>query len=560
MVIGHPLTGTVPRLYSSGLIRQRDVKNMTFNQLKNKIKKLHWVWFWSGNWPLLDAFYERDEYFAKEFKKLTGVDLLISLDFYTRGILTAYHCQEEYNHIESSLRKKFKKDPLYIQRSLTVYHKRILKDIKTLRKTSKLDFASLTNKKLALVFANSRRHFAVNSAYDHYCWYLEKFFVPDLQKYLKKRLKELNKSKELSEYLFTLLTPWKASRVYLERKDLFRMIKKIRKDKKLVKKLNKLHISSKSLEGFKINFSKIYRLVENHLKKYAYLPVLVNNPPVSRLDIWEEIQYFVKSKANFKIKSKRLGDSLDKYIKIKRQRIIKELEPERKIKQLIKDLRNNAYIRTEDNAIMGQSSLFIMPLLGEIAKRLGLRYQELKQLTPREIIYNLRKNKKASKGLIKDRLRLTASIVFRDKRLVIIGGKAENLKKIIERQLSKYGKREVSQFKGVAACFGRVKGRIKIALSSKQAKSLKSGEILIAPATSADFVPAMRRAAAIITEFGGITSHAGVIAREFSLPCIVGVKNITKRLKDGDVVEVDANKGIVRLLGRTARSASLRQK
>ena len=64
--------------------------------------------------------------------------------------------------------------------------------------------------------------------------------------------------------------------------------------------------------------------------------------------------------------------------------------------------------------------------------------------------------------------------------------------------------------------------------------------------TTPDFVPAMKKAAAIVTEQGGITSHAAIVSRELGVPCVIGTKIATRVLKDGDLVEVDANKGIVR--------------
>ncbi|MBI2176404.1 hypothetical protein HYU40_03610 [Candidatus Woesearchaeota archaeon] len=58
----------------------------------------------------------------------------------------------------------------------------------------------------------------------------------------------------------------------------------------------------------------------------------------------------------------------------------------------------------------------------------------------------------------------------------------------------------------------------------------------------------MQKAAAIITDEGGVTSHAAIVARELGLPCIVGAKSATKSLKDGDKVEIDAETGIIRKL------------
>ena len=66
--------------------------------------------------------------------------------------------------------------------------------------------------------------------------------------------------------------------------------------------------------------------------------------------------------------------------------------------------------------------------------------------------------------------------------------------------------------------------------------------------TIPDFLPAMKKAVAFVTDEGGILCHAAIVAREFKKPCIVGTKFATKILKDGDYVEVDANNGVVRLL------------
>ena len=72
--------------------------------------------------------------------------------------------------------------------------------------------------------------------------------------------------------------------------------------------------------------------------------------------------------------------------------------------------------------------------------------------------------------------------------------------------------------------------------------------MLVAVVTHPDYVPAMQRAVAIVTDEGGITSHAAIVSRELGLPCIVGTEHATKALKDGDFVEVDATSGFVRKL------------
>ena len=101
---------------------------------------------------------------------------------------------------------------------------------------------------------------------------------------------------------------------------------------------------------------------------------------------------------------------------------------------------------------------------------------------------------------------------------------------------------------GVCANPGFVIGKAKIVTSPDKNSKVKSGDILIAEATTVDYLPAMKRAAAFVTEVGGLTCHAAVVAREFGVPCVVGLKNATKNFKDGDKIEVNADKGIVRKL------------
>lgn len=108
--------------------------------------------------------------------------------------------------------------------------------------------------------------------------------------------------------------------------------------------------------------------------------------------------------------------------------------------------------------------------------------------------------------------------------------------------------KKTKQLKGSIAQRGRVRGFARRLMGHRQISLLREGEILISPMTIPDFIPAMKKAAAFVTDEGGILCHAAIVARELKKPCIVGTKFATKVLKDGDFIEVDANKGIVTLI------------
>ena len=98
---------------------------------------------------------------------------------------------------------------------------------------------------------------------------------------------------------------------------------------------------------------------------------------------------------------------------------------------------------------------------------------------------------------------------------------------------------------GLAASVGRAAGRVRILTSPDQQRKFLDGEVLVAEMTSPDWVPAMRRAAALITDGGGVTCHGAIVSRELQLPCVVGTGNATTSLSTGQEVTVDGRTGKV---------------
>lgn len=103
---------------------------------------------------------------------------------------------------------------------------------------------------------------------------------------------------------------------------------------------------------------------------------------------------------------------------------------------------------------------------------------------------------------------------------------------------------------------GYYKGKVKIipfditADLRPEIKKMKKGDVLVTGSTGPEMILACHKAGAIITEEGGITSHAAIVSRELGIPAVIGTKVATEVLKDGDLVEVDADKGIVKVLKR----------
>lgn len=107
--------------------------------------------------------------------------------------------------------------------------------------------------------------------------------------------------------------------------------------------------------------------------------------------------------------------------------------------------------------------------------------------------------------------------------------------------------KDVGEVKGQIAYKGKVTGRVRV-LKTSQVSDFADGDIIVTGMTTPDFAPLMKKAVAIVTDEGGITCHAAIVSRELKKPCVIGTKIATQVFKDGDMIEVDANTGVVKLI------------
>ncbi len=253
-------------------------------QLIKRLQKLHWVWFWSGNWPLLDDTMMTDEGYARQFIKIAGISPRISIGLYIHGMVTEYHCEEEYERLGRHFRNKMQKNPLWIINSVRSYEKQTRVDIAALKKINRISCTDLNNRELAQLFLKARHHFEYNAAIDHFAWYVEKFFIPVLQDRVQERLKLNQREHHLADYMAILVSPRKPSRYALERQHLFSFISRIQRRPSVVRA-----IQTKHQREILQDFPEIQEFIQIHLKKFCWISVLVNNTAMKEQDIWKDI-------------------------------------------------------------------------------------------------------------------------------------------------------------------------------------------------------------------------------------------------------------------------------
>lgn len=222
---------------------------------------------------------------------------------------------------------------------------------------------------------------------------------------------------------------------------------------------------------------------------------------------------------------------------------LRQLKPDRRMSLIIKSLNEAIYYRSWRGEKPYQSEWIIAPLIEEIAFRFKLIAPELLFCLPREIIDSLENGAAIPLVKIRSRQKGFVYLPYQPER-ILIGSDVGKWKRRVGAGLSG----SMTELKGQIAFAGCVVGQARIVLHHSEINKVKHGDVLVCGSTTPAYVPALNKVKAIVAEEGGVLSHASIISRELKIPCIIGAKIATKVFKDGDMVEVDAEKGVVRKL------------
>jgi phosphohistidine swiveling domain-containing protein len=281
--------------------------------------------------------------------------------------------------------------------------------------------------------------------------------------------------------------------------------------------------------------------LKEHVKNFAWIPT--DDPagkPWNQKELMGRINSLLQYKPKERLEKIKQGE---KEREKKYEEYAKELELDEKTIELIRLVREFVYLRNYRVECWVQAQFLVRPFLIFVAGKAKLGFDELMALSSEEINNFLEHGKIIQKKEIEKRLRAYAYIKIGEKYNAFFG---EDAKKIAQPQEKEKQEQIGTEIRGSIANKGKAIGIVKIVKELSDISKVKKGDILVASMTLPQYIPAMEKAAAFVTDEGGITSHAAIISRELNVPCIVGTKNATKLLKDGDKIEVDANKGIAR--------------
>jgi phosphohistidine swiveling domain-containing protein len=357
-------------------------------------------------------------------------------------------------------------------------------------------------------------------------------------------MKELEKKKitEKSTEYFTLLTqPSEIPFVIEHDNNIAKILELIRKSK------NKSILDN--LDEKENN--KLNQLIEDHISKFFwYNTTWVGGKYITKPELIKELKQYIENNDSFNFVDVKKYQQMEK----DKNKLLKKLKLSQELTNLLEITSKATYWQDLRKIKMLKGILALQRFVSEISSRTEIKEENLKYLLIKEegdklndVFKDIKTKSKAIEldKLLAERRKGSMYLYMKNELMIESGKEYDNLLKNMKKQKSS---KEVKEISGMCASTGRVIGKVKICLKPNDLKKFKSGEILVTSMTRPEFVPVMKKAVAIITDEGGLTCHAAIVSRELKKPCIIGTKIATKVLKNGMVVEVNANHSIVKIL------------
>lgn len=383
-----------------------------------------------------------------------------------------------------------------------------------------------------------KKHNDVHSEYYTWGWIpvAADMFHNNLTTKVKAYLAEIGVPTNLcNTHLVTLTQPTEKSLIAIEQEELLKIAQKIEQDNELVemfKKNDPKDITTKLPEELK-------NMLEAHRKKYFYTKHLWVSGEYSVQDYIGQLKEIVSSDISATTSLQKIEKEIEE-TKGERAKLMDEFEISEEWRTVLDEYGNFMVTKIYRRYAQLLAVHHMSAILKEMARRNNITEMQVRFMRPQEIEGMLKGESVDEAELLK---RTEHCIYYAEKghEGIFIEKKAEEISKTLEREIDT----DVTELRGETGCVGCATGKVKIIIRASDMDKMEEGDILVSIATDPDIVPAMKKAAAIVTEQGGVTSHAAIVARELNIPCVIGTKIATKVLKDGMRVMVDATQGIV---------------
>lgn len=362
-----------------------------------------------------------------------------------------------------------------------------------------------------------------------------------LSSYLRKYIEQQQGKEILAEHWQTLIAPINFSSAQKEERAFLRLAAQIEQNPVARRALARAGENTESIQKALQKFPVLWKKIIQHHKQFCWIQYGWTGPATS-------LGYYVDLLARF-VRQGKVSVLYAKTIKgdkmlAKQQRALqKSLRLDPLHTRLLILLRRLLFDKAYRMDALYKGYYTFEPMLREIAKRFSLSMNQLYMVYLGDLAKCVKRGEFDISTL--NTLRVYSAYIKEGSRLrFYVGEEAKKKMTFIHAVLPKV--KAKNEARGECGYPGKTRGIAKLIDSAKDMHKMEKGNILISHATDPSLLPAMKKAAAFVTDLGGLTAHAAIVARELKKPCVIGTKIATKVFRDGDYVEVDAAVGIVK--------------
>lgn len=502
------------------------------------MKKIDWhIW---GEWPGIPWFHScYNPGLALELGRRSGFALGHFAADYHDGVQRLYLLRSEWKRGGEWYLHEVLKSPRKLAHNIATIECTSQKLLALNRQIFRLNVSRLSSRSLASWYRRFHEH-------QHEVWCagmvtnLLELNQSCLSSYLRHAIESRCGALSPEEWQ-TLITPTQLSAAQHEERAFLRLVVAAQRHRGLIRALRSCGDDLSRATAVIRRIPRVWRALQYHYKIFSWVQFGWTGPATSFSYYLDLFVRFARQKDT----AVRLQSVVreDRRLEHEQPLLERRLISDVKHRRLLQFLRDILFTKVYRMDALYHGYAVMEPLLKEIGKRLSLSLNQVYMVYAPDMLTMLARGK-ADSDRINAATQYSAYVKEGGRLRFYIGDAARKKMAPILAVLPK--QKNVRELKGEIGYPGKVRGRVTIVDRREDMPKLKRGDILVSHATDPSLLPAMERAKAFVTDLGGLTAHAAIVAREMKKPCIIGTKVATKVFKDGDRVEVDAMKGIVR--------------
>ncbi len=488
---------------------------------------------------------EPARFFTQQMAEFCGKNFSDCILEYRNNVNIWYLDADEWSRLDEVLFQRIIKNQMWGEKMNRLSKKYCPPCLIFFDKLIKINLTKLSNQGLLSLYKRFMKIYIPAHASGHPANVLEmknQRLSSYLKKYISGRLEQTGFLQSSNEVFITLVASTFPMSAQIEAKNFYRLATIFAQEPVVVEAFKTDNISTLS-SLLRTKYFRFWKMIERHHARWCWT-IYNYEGPAEKLETYlENWVTLFRQGSDPKIAYQKIIQERRNLV-TKQRVLIRKLSVDSKHQKLFAIASDIIFLKALRKDCIYKGAWVSTPLYTEVGKRLGLTVHQTRFIFYSEMSAALI-NGKIDSNLLNKRIKETVMHQRAGKKDILSNGtKAIDFVHSLNVQEPQNSK----ELHGQCAYPGKITGTVKIVNTPDMMGKMEQGNILVAYATQPNLLPAMKKAGAFVTDHGGITCHAAIVAREWKVPCVVGTGNASKILKDNDIIEIDAESGIIKKL------------